>query len=460
MKDWLKKYLIWMLIALLGIVVVYGLWIFFYSADTDPEPFTAFQRLGALISVGAGLLLAINAAYLYGIQSDKNDKDTFKEAIEHLGHKSESVRLGGIYALYGLAPKPRYKKDVHEILCAHIRSKTNEKAYKTAHKSKPSTEIQALLELLSNKQKSRIFVAKNGPLKVNLYDAFLHGASLQDAQLQDADLRSTQLQGAKLRKARLQGADLQDVQLQCAHLYGAELQGANLWKAQLQKADLWNARLQSSDLQEAQLQGADLSGAQLQSADLCGAQLQGVNFSGAQLQCAGISNAQLQGANLQGAWLQCAGLQNAQLQCANLQNAQLQDAVLQNAQLQGAYSTGVPNHFAMTYAERINTRADKETNLDNTVVLEGGMRIKDLTKIERIIDLKATYWTGHLDMVKEVLKSLIQKLEDNHVGKPKITGADKEKSSQYLKNAKTGSYTAEEAEKWIAEYDEAMNSYK
>ena len=403
-----------------------------------------FGKLNVLAPIVTGLLLVINAVFLYSMQLDKNDKDTFQAAIQNLGHDSESVRLGGIYALYGLADKSRYKKDVHEILCAHIRSKTNEKAYKTVHKNEPSTEIQALLGLLSSKPKNQVFATDDKPIQVNLRGAFLQGANLDDAQLQSAGLQNTQLQGAKFQRAQLQDANLWGAQLQGANLWGAQLQGANLQDAQLRDAKLWNAQLQGANLYDAQLQGADLLNAQLQGAFLWRAQLQGANLCGVQLQGAELRGAQLQG--------------------ANLQDAQLQGAELRGAQLQGVYSTEEAStkldYHIMSFAERINTRVDKETNLDNTVVLKGGMRTKDLTRIKRIIDLKAIYWTGHLVIIKEHLETLLQKIEDNHVNKRKTTGADKEKAGQYLKDAQTGSYTAEEAEKWITEYDEAMNSSK
>ena len=94
----------------------------------------------------------------------ENQQTLFNTAVEHLGDGKESVRLGGIYALYKLAAddtaKEIYCKTVHEILCAHIRSKTNEEEYikryvdidpKSKPRPKPSTEIQSLLNILTKK---------------------------------------------------------------------------------------------------------------------------------------------------------------------------------------------------------------------------------------------------------------------------------------------------------------------
>ena len=539
--------LIQILVLSLVVVIILGVWGVISPGHMPSLEW--FVELDALTPVVAGLLLAINAVLLHQRQLQRNEQDTFKGAIEHLGHNSESVRLGGIYALYGLADKPRYKKDVHEILCAHIRSKTNEKTYKTAHKSEPSTEIQTLLGLLTSKSKNLVFIAEDGPLKVNLRGAYLHGAHLQEAQLQGTNLRKAQLQSAKLQNAQLQGADLRGAQLQGAYLWDAQLQGANLWSAQLQSAYLWDtqlqganlrdAQLQRADLQDAQLQDADLREAQLQEADLWGTQLQRADLGGAdlrdaqlkftdlrkaQLQSAKLRNAQLQHADLrkaqlQGADLQDAQLQNAvlfrthlqgadlraaqlqaylaeaQLQGADLRDAQLQNAILfrthlqgadlrdaqlqsaylleaqlqganlQGAQLQGAesgISSILRRYRTMLSAEGIKKRVGEPTNLD-TVVFAGGVSTAQLEKIERNMDLKATHWDNDSlhRKIKKQLKSLLQELEKEHVGKPKITGADKKESSQYLKDAQIGSYTFEEAGQWITKYNKkATDSYK
>ena len=61
-----------------------------------------------------------------------NIAERFKNAIEHLGKGSVSVRLGGIYALHHIAHEvEEYRKRVFEILCAHIRETTTHMEYKT-----------------------------------------------------------------------------------------------------------------------------------------------------------------------------------------------------------------------------------------------------------------------------------------------------------------------------------------
>ena len=470
----LTKSLIWMFGALLVIVMGRGLWVFFGHGNAARLKLS--EELKMLIRIGAGLLLAINAVCLYEMQSDRNDKDTFKGAIEHLGSVSESVRSSGIDTLYRLADKPRYKKIAHETLCDYISSKTNEDMYQQKHETEPSAEIRdLLLKLLSSEQKNQVFATEDGPLKVNFRDAYLRGANLRKARLQGADLRGAQLQGADLFEAQLQGAHLRGANLRKARLQGADLRGAQLQGADLFEAQLQGAHLQGANLRGAQLQGANLRGAQLQGANLRGAQLQGANLRGAQLQGADLLDAQLQGAdlgraqlhgtNLLRAQLQGANLVGAQLQGANLTVTQLQGVDLRHAQLQGADSKAssrlcIFGCHAPSFAERIKERVAKETNLD-TVIFSGGMKLEQLEEIKHNMDLEATYWDkGSLRRNrKKRLEILLPILKEKHVGKDKITGADKE-SSQYLKNDQIGSYTAEEAEKWIAEYNKATESYK
>ena len=56
-----------------------------------------------------------------------NIAERFKNAIEHLGNDSASVRLGGVYALHHIAQEVEdYRKRVFEILCAHIRETTTD----------------------------------------------------------------------------------------------------------------------------------------------------------------------------------------------------------------------------------------------------------------------------------------------------------------------------------------------
>ena len=357
-------------------------------------------------------------------------QERLKNAIEHLGHEKDSVRLGGAYELFHLAEDNEdLRKTALDMLCLHIRQTTSENEYREAHESKPSEEIQSLLRLL--------FVQEHEVFKgcdINLQGSWLNGADLWGARLEKAILTRAHLQGATLVEARLQGASLIQAHLQgaflrFAHLQGASLieahlQGVKLFKAHLREAKLWGTHLQETNLRGAYIQGAELWGAYLQGADLFGARLQGADLSRAHLQGAELGEVRLQGSNLQGTHLQGTNLLGVHLQGSNLYRVRLQGA------------GNVNWSSTMSFGDRIHMQIDKESDLSG-IIFAGGLTTEDLDAlIEGMSDEKAN--------------ELREKLE-SHIDKPESNELPEDSS------AITGAYTEEEAERWIAEYEEAMS---
>ena len=150
-------------------------------------------------------------------------QERFRNAIEHLGHESDSVRLGGAYELFHLAQDTEdLRQTVLDILCAHIRRTTSEDEYQKKHKvpedvdpeevedvSKPSEEVQSLLNLLFV-QDHDVFKG----LRADLGGSWMSGADLRTARLESAVLVGVDLQEANLTRANLQGANLDGAQLQ------------------------------------------------------------------------------------------------------------------------------------------------------------------------------------------------------------------------------------------------------
>ena len=358
-------------------------------------------------------------------------QERLKNAIEHLGHGSDSVRMGGAYELFHLAKDTRdLRRTVLDILCAHIRQTTRGNTYQTEHKTKPSEEIQSLLTLLF-REKHDIF--KDCP--INLQGSYLNGATLSQARLKRANLRQAQLQKANLRNAQLQYAYIWDAQLQRANLGETHLQGAKLWGAQMQGANLMGAELQRANLWRTHLQGANLSKAQLQGADLMEAQLRGADLWEAQLQGATLWEAQMQGANLSKAQLQGANLSKVQLQGAVLREAQLQGAYLSKAQLQGVSSHEVSPLSLAGFESKIRNRIGKDSDLTG-IIFAGGLQQEDLDTLCEGLSAKEA------QTLRETSRPQIGKPVSNEL--PENSGAI------------IGAYTQEEAEQWIAEYNKAM----
>ena len=293
-------------------------------------------------------------------------QDRLKNAIEHLGHESDSVRLGGAYELFYLAKESEeMRESVFDILCSHIRRTTGENEYRKTYGSKPSEEVQSLLSLL--------FVKEYEVFK-GLY----------------------------------------------AYLSETWLNGAYLWDAHLENASLLGAYLQGAYLVEAHLQWASLDDAHLQSASFNHAYLQGASFTGARLQGTILDNAHLQGASL--IW------------------AQLQEASLVETDLRGVRSHESHHELELTEViglEQVIRRSiDQESDLSGAI-FGGGLSQKDCDSCVK----------GLTDGVAEKLRKDLEP----HIGQPESNQLPEDSG------AITGSYTEEEAEKWIAGYRQAMS---
>ena len=183
-----------------------------------------------------------------------NVAERFKNAIEHLGHESVSVRLGGIYALHHIAQdEVNYRERVFDILCAHIRETTTDGKYKPLRIAKssftqPSVEIESTLELLLGPQVGERTYTQ---LTIKLTGANLEGLELAiyDANFAYADLRWGNLRGAYLAYANFDKAKL----------LHADMQGANLENANLSDVDFAHADLSDVNFEFANCQRCDFS---------------------------------------------------------------------------------------------------------------------------------------------------------------------------------------------------------
>ena len=334
------------------------------------------------ISMG-GILIALQALMSYRRAKAMEDavekteqgqrQDRLKNAIKHLGHDKESVRLGGAYELFHLAKESEeMRESVFDILCAHIRRTTGENEYRKTYGSKPSEEVQSLLNLL-----------------------FIKTPEVFKGLYIDIDLSGTWLNGSNLITARLEGVSLDD----------AYLRGANLMLAHLQ--------------------GASLDGAHLQSASFEHAYLQGAFFDGAYLQGTVFNNAYLQGASLIGAHLQEASLIET-----DLRGVRSHESHHERTQTTMELAEG------SDFKQVIMRLSGQESDLSGAI-FGGGLSQKDCDSFVK-------------GLSDEIAEELLKNLEP-HIGKPESKKLPEDSC------AITGSYTKEDAKKWIAEYEKAMS---
>ena len=173
----------------------------------------------------------------------------------------------------------------------------------------------------------------------------------------------------------------------------------------------------------------------MQGASLIAACMQEASLDRAHMQATHLMLAHLQGASLEGAHLQGARIDEAFLQGALLTEAHMQGASLDAAFLQGVQSQGSTS-FLFFFAQRMEELVGQETDLSG-VIFEGGLSQKD---VDSFVE----------DLPDDRAKELREKLTP-HIGQPK--------SNKLPKNsgAITGSYTKEDAEKWIAKYKKATS---
>ena len=97
---------------------------------------TAKNKILTFLGIGmGGILVALQALASHRRAKALEDtashteqglrQERLKNAIEHLGHDKDSVRLGGAYELFHLAEDIEdLRQTAFEILCAHIRQMT------------------------------------------------------------------------------------------------------------------------------------------------------------------------------------------------------------------------------------------------------------------------------------------------------------------------------------------------
>lgn len=174
----------------------------------------------------------------------KQLRDTrFSSGVELLGNQNESARIGGAYNLYFLANEypEEYLNPVCEILCAHIRTITNDKDYQEKYKKKPSNEIQTIVNLLFNKDTNEKIIFND--CTKNLSTTFLCGTNLNrkiisnayffDALLNSVDFSESQLKNVKFNYATFTNttfnvSQLNNVRFSSAILYDVMFNDSNL----------------------------------------------------------------------------------------------------------------------------------------------------------------------------------------------------------------------------------------
>jgi uncharacterized protein YjbI with pentapeptide repeats len=240
----------------------------------------------ALIGVGGTVIVAVTAARntrrtnqaTIDAALEAQFADRYSRALEQIGSDNLDVRIGGIYALEGIAlNSPRNHPTAIEVLTAFVREHSRIPNDGTRPERRPFPDVQTALTVVGRRNKEHDIRALDltgayltcvDLRGVDLRGGDLTGADLTEANLTEANLTEANLTGARLIRANLTRARLTDARLSSADLSSADLTGADLFGANLFRADLTGASLIRADLTRANLPGADLTGAEFLFANL------------------------------------------------------------------------------------------------------------------------------------------------------------------------------------------------
>ena len=200
----------------------------------------------------------------------------FTSAVEQLGSDKADVRIGGLYALEGIAGVSEYRRQITEVIAAYVQGHAPWPPTEPVLPGRPpegrdyvrfpplrswAPDVQTAMTILARREDAP------GDEVINLTQVDLRGADLPShARLSRALIRRSSLMRAILPDANLREVDfaktvLEHSDLRRADLRDAILSGARLAHADLGGANLTNATLDDADLSEVTHGGTDFSGA-------------------------------------------------------------------------------------------------------------------------------------------------------------------------------------------------------
>lgn len=267
--------------AVVGVVgtATVGIVGFLVSRSTNQKTIAAAQATTAetLRAAHATNKATINAAHedvrrTLDATRDGQVADRYSKAIDQLGSDHLDMRIGGIYALEGVArDSPRDHAAVMDVLSAFVRVRSRmrhqvrDAAKDTQGQQLNQPDVQAAVTVIARRD-----TARDG-----------HCIDLSYANLDVADLKGAKLHGAKLTGASFWSADLRGADLSDAELYAyTNLSSAHLNGADLSGAKVWGSCFDDADLDGANLTGVVFDAASMLRVDLTHAILDKVKFRG------------------------------------------------------------------------------------------------------------------------------------------------------------------------------------
>ena len=367
-------FLVWVFLLsasiVLGGIFGPGLFCWFKGLWNLETPDGSYYLRPPLITAGAALF-AVIFLFWRNLNADKQletaqlslQEERYQKGVELLGHKSQVVRIGGLYALHKLAEDlpEKWALPVLELMCIFVRNPPldedkpeelpdRDKAEGSGQK-RLRRDVKEAVQLLGfrgrdrrdEEERERAKPKKRGKGKspgggeLDFRGADLAWGRWRGVDLGGADFFDAKLDGANFREAKLDRANFREAKLAGAYFRKATLTGAYFVGAKLPRVGFLGATLTDANFVGAKLTGARFNGATLERAVFSGATLERVRFSGATLTDAGFSYAMFTDADFRGATLPRADFSGATLVRAVFSGAKLPGAVFSKATLPGTY---------------------------------------------------------------------------------------------------------------------------
>ena len=290
---WVVAWVVFVLIAAAVLSIMFWCWL----RDGESGS-TTIRNLGLVVVAVIALPLAIwrsivaeRQAKIAERQADTAQRgllnERYQKGAEMLGSGVLAVRLGGIYALAGLAREHPgdYHLEIVRLFCAFVRNPTGEPAKPPLpkngltgraefnsgfeeddedsedHPLRVREDVQAVMAALRKRCEAQIKIEENEGYPLDLSGSNLKGVRLISDNLKSARLDvmlARLLEGTNLSGAIMIDANLSDAVIPISNLSGANLRGAIMTAANLGGTDLSGANLSRADLTEADLSDADL----------------------------------------------------------------------------------------------------------------------------------------------------------------------------------------------------------
>ena len=199
-------------------------------------------------------------------------QERFNNAINHLGSPELSVRLGGIYTLANLGLEEEqgsYLKSVIEILCAHLRSITQNKEYQKLNAKKPSIEVQTILNVLFNNGETSLNFLANYKVKVDLSSTYLAGVNFEGSNLQKVNFSGSFFYRSLIKDSKCQLALFSECKFYKSSFENSDFTKSNFLlsiiarcsfeKNQMLDSIFFDSKIYSSSFKNVELQGSNMS---------------------------------------------------------------------------------------------------------------------------------------------------------------------------------------------------------